>query len=190
METRYLLPCSCGQKNPVEPGQAGQKIACLCGAALEVPTMLGMTALEPADPDPVWQSPPAAWGLRQGLVMLGAIIVVSAIGLEIHLYLRRPLQPTPEQIRQRIQSFTPSQSWDHWKVLRAAGPDPSNPRFDKQYAQALSRHRLWMGVVLIFAAGGIALIVAALLQARKAAGTTAEEEDASAPEEPDDLSER
>ena len=46
---KYLLPCSCGRKMPVEPRQAGQSVDCACGESLEIPTMLAMSALEPAD---------------------------------------------------------------------------------------------------------------------------------------------
>ena len=52
MQTRYLLPCSCGQKIAIEPRQAGQSIRCPCGNSVEAPTMLKMTALEPAEPEP------------------------------------------------------------------------------------------------------------------------------------------
>ena len=73
MEGRYLLPCSCGQEIPVEPRQAGQEIRCDCGASLEVPTMLGMAALEKAPSEPSHTPPSAPWGIRQGIVLLGTV---------------------------------------------------------------------------------------------------------------------
>ena len=124
MEGRYLLPCSCGQKIPVEPRQAGQEIRCDCGASLEVPTMLGMAALEKAPSEPSHTPPSAPWGIRQGIVLLGTVIVLLALGMVIPLHLTRPALPTAEMIRQRTQTLSPFQSWRHWHVLRAGGPDP------------------------------------------------------------------
>ncbi len=49
MPTRYQLPCSaCDRSHPIETSQAGQTIACECGATLKIPTMLKIKRL------PLW----------------------------------------------------------------------------------------------------------------------------------------
>ena len=45
---KYLLPCPCGLSVEIEPGQAGQTVACACGESLTVPTMLQIKALPQA----------------------------------------------------------------------------------------------------------------------------------------------
>ena len=37
--TKYLLTCECGKTVPVEVGQAGEQVACQCGAKLDVPPL-------------------------------------------------------------------------------------------------------------------------------------------------------
>jgi len=46
MKAVYLLPCPCGNKVPVDGGQAGAKISCTCGKQLTVPTFRALKELE------------------------------------------------------------------------------------------------------------------------------------------------
>lgn len=51
MPTRYQLSCSsCDRSYPIETSQAGQTIACECGATLKIPTMLKIKRL------PIWSA--------------------------------------------------------------------------------------------------------------------------------------
>ena len=129
--------------------------------------MLGMAALEKAPSEPSHTPPSAPWGIRQGIVLLGTVIVLLALGMVIPLHLTRPALPTAEMIRQRTQTLSPFQSWRHWHVLRAGGPDPWARADDQAFTDAVLRHRLRMGVVLAIAAGGVAMIAVPLLQGRR-----------------------
>src|SRR5262245_43414249 len=85
---KYLLACpSCGAKNPVETGQAGQSIRCSCGNTIEVPSIRAMRSLEPQGEDvPVGPR----WSTRQGLVFLGLAITAAALVLGASVLIARP----------------------------------------------------------------------------------------------------
>lgn len=128
--------------------------------------MLNMAALKRAKPEPAPERPAAAWGARQCVLLLGTVIVLVSLGLAIYRCLTWPAYPTVAEIRRAIQAETPVQSWHRWHYFRAKGPDPRTRVNQRAYAAAVSRHRLWIGVALIFAAGGVALIATALLKGR------------------------
>ena len=86
MIAKYLLPCTCGRQIVVEPRQAGQIIPCSCGASLQAPTLLDMTALEPAPMVSVSGAAPVDLGLKHRLRLLGTVLVLVAIGVGVWLY--------------------------------------------------------------------------------------------------------
>jgi len=90
VSSKFLLPCLCGQQVPIEPRQAGETIACRCGASLQAPTMREICALEPAPAEPSLPRATATWGWRHGLRLLGAVTVLLAVGWGIWLYLNPP----------------------------------------------------------------------------------------------------
>ncbi len=122
MSSKYLLPCVCGQEIAIEPRQAGQTVACRCGASFEAPTMREICALEPAPDD--LRPPPAGatWGWRQGLRLLGAVVLLSALGWGLWLYLSPPVSRfdvfDPEMIRKDAYSMPPSVTWDNWEKAK------------------------------------------------------------------------
>jgi len=176
--TSYLLPCSCGQKVPVQPRQAGGVVRCSCGASLEVPTLLEMAALEGAEPEPGARRPPRPWGVRQGLALLGAVVFLGALVLAIFLLRAQPRSPvfdrpemSPEAIRRQSRALTPLQSRRAWQTVRAQGPDGLMPAQEQRYADKLSRYqeellrwRLSMGVVVIISLAALSLVVIPLLR--------------------------
>ncbi len=172
MRTTYLLPCSCGQKVPVEPRQAGEVVRCSCGASLPVPTMLEMAALQRAQPEPGQPQPQRVWGPRQSVILLGAVISVIALGLGAFLLVTQPQRPgrltppTAEEIRRNTQAFSPAQSVGVWQVFRAGGLLRSEAHEGK-YRKQLFVWRLWMGVVLTIEVVGVALILTPLLTGRR-----------------------
>ena len=87
-EMKYLLACpSCGAKNPVETGQAGQSIRCSCGNMIEVPSIRAMRSLEAQGEDaPVVPR----WSARQGFVFLGLAITAAALVLGAGVLIARP----------------------------------------------------------------------------------------------------
>ena len=55
----------------VSTSQAGERIACVCGTTLEVPTLRRMQELAPAQQI---ATEAASWGFRQGALSLGLIL--------------------------------------------------------------------------------------------------------------------
>jgi hypothetical protein len=157
---KYLLPCRCGQQFVVEPRRAGETIACSCGAALQIPTMLEMAALEPASE--VSAAPPSgpAWSLRHGMLFLGGVLLLAAVGWGVYLYASvRPTPPIdaidPEQIRQTAKMLTPAQTWAIWENMKQG----LDRRVDKRYADALAHYQGLLSIDGILALIGVALVV-------------------------------
>ena len=78
MSIRYLLPCLCGKKIPVDRAQAGQTIQCECGADVEVPTLLGLRSLEMIEEESPTTTR-SGWGVPQGLTIVGGVITLGAV---------------------------------------------------------------------------------------------------------------
>jgi hypothetical protein len=81
----YLVPCSCGQQFRVRSSQAGEQLACQCGATVSVPTIRGLKQLKTIDdevvtpaPAPMWQGPAFAVGV---LCLFAGAIVLAANAL-------------------------------------------------------------------------------------------------------------
>jgi hypothetical protein len=167
VSVQYLLPCPCGQQIVVEPRQAGEMIPCSCGAAVQVPTLLEMTGLEPAASEPVAQRAPPAWGLKQQLRLVGSIVVLAGCVGAVWLYIERPISRfdmiTPEQIQETARNLTPSRSWETWEMMKQG----LDRRTDQRYEAAVDRFRLWRLVVGGTALIGVALIVAGAVGARE-----------------------
>ena len=164
--TKYLLPCSCGQKTSIEPRQAGEVLACRCGKSLKVPTMLEMAALEPAEPETAMPAKQFVWGARERLLLLGAVIVLISIGPIIYLLSTPPIPPrinsSPEEILRATEGLSAVSCWQLYRNLRQRGPDNKPLPRDAVFAEKLLRHRIYEGIALLIACGGIALIVVGL----------------------------
>ena len=159
MVAKYLLPCTCGRQIVVEPRQAGQIIPCACGTSLQAPTLLDMTALEPAPMVLASPPPPATWGLKNRLRLLGAVLLLGAIGGAAWLYFGRPVSRfdviDPEQLRETAKGLSPLQTWNYWEKMK----EGLDRRTDQAYAAALLRFHMWQAVVAAVALLGVGLIV-------------------------------
>jgi hypothetical protein len=110
VKTVYLLPCSCGRKIPVETQQAGDQVRCECGLTVDIPTLMGMKQLEQVEAVvPVGVQ--SHWGLRQGLILSGAIIAFLAT-----LFLGYCAWTWPSPERSMID-YSPSQALHFWLSL-------------------------------------------------------------------------
>jgi hypothetical protein len=78
MSHQYLLPCSCGQKTPVSPAQAGGHVTCVCGKSLPVPTLRGLRELEIAPATAPQEK--AGWSRVHGVAFASGL-TVAAIGV-------------------------------------------------------------------------------------------------------------
>ncbi len=164
MGIQYLLPCSCGERRPVSPRQAGETVRCRCGALLQVPAMREIKKLER-----VGQSREAStsgqnstWGRRESRIFLGALITATGLGLFAFTQMTRPRLSD-------IASLTPIQTWVLWQDLRN-GPDRHLGQQDVQYGERCARNRVATIATLGLAASGIVLTVAASLMRKRRIG--------------------
>lgn len=140
MAKKFLLDCTCGERLPVEACQAGEEIACACGARLEVPTLRRLQQLEPVDqPESA-----ATWTRGQGtLFVLGAVclLVGGAVGTWFYLAIpseilfptyRYTQQIAPDSLTRQYQRFP--------AVIVAMADDLDRRRQDLTPAESV---RLW-----------------------------------------------
>lgn len=166
-----MLPCSCGQKTPVERGQAGQRVHCACGAELEVPTLMGMKSLERV-PDARTPSRGASgWGAGQRVALVGGVFLLAALGMAGWLTYTWPAQPysylKPDELRGFLEKCTPAQTLGIWLELRAQGLKPMTSRESRLYAQYVLYYKISLGIALFFAALGALVTIGALLAVRR-----------------------
>jgi hypothetical protein len=161
MTPRYLLPCSCGREIPIEAGQAGQVVRCQCGAELETPTLLRMSALKRVtDLAPATAPRKSRWGIRQQLALLGMIIAVPCLLLALLAFLSRPPQRAVLAYMP-MESLTYVQAWQTWQDLRGGIQRRANEA-ETWYANASKFNRRWTGVFLAIGAVGILLMASSM----------------------------
>jgi hypothetical protein len=163
---KYLLPCPCGRQLVVEPRQAGQTIACACGQLLPVPTLLDMTALEPAPLASASPPPRSTWGLKQRFRLLGIVVLLAAVFLGVLVCLGRPVSRfdtiDPDQLLRIAKTLPPSRSWDVWETMKQG----LDRRVDQNYLDAMDQFHLKLGAIAGLALLGVGLIAAGAVRAR------------------------
>jgi hypothetical protein len=116
--SKYLLECSCGNKLPVEIGQAGGRVTCSCGNLVDVPPLRQLRHL-PRDTS-VAERPASTWSPRKGLItvsllLAGALAVVNAIS-----WFTQPRIPEfnaaqyNQLIQEQLKKLTPVEGWNQW----------------------------------------------------------------------------
>jgi hypothetical protein len=164
---RYLLPCECGRQLPVTAAQAGDQLECECGQRIEVPTLRHLAALERLD-----DAPPRrvkSWGVRQGLVFLGAsIIAIAAVWLLI-LQGQKP-EPIREQLIQtNIDKMSPAQVWAAWPALQHGimrSLHPIEAAIFQQRKFEIDSWKDWRRAALAVAGAGAVLVAIGLFIVR------------------------
>ena len=171
MSTRYLLPCRCGKKIPVETSQAGQVLRCECGQDVEVPTLLKLRSLEAVEEKEAFRPvAKASWGVSQGITIVSAVVMLLAVAGLVFFYMVRPMPPqavfTEQMVEQDIQGLTLAQADNIWMGLRngLGVPQPIGPAYraalktytipkyatvDEAYREAKKQYRIRMGVTLV-----------------------------------------
>lgn len=87
----YLLPCTtCGNKTVVSTAQAGETIRCDCGADLQVPTMRGLSELEPAAATTGAARRRGAWEDRHRGAFLLVLAAIGCLGVAGYLWYTMP----------------------------------------------------------------------------------------------------
>ena len=152
MRKAYWLPCTCGQKLPVQTVQAGTLVRCPCGAELTVPTLHEMSSLESAATADTagTRRRKVPWGRRQSRILLGAVVAAAAGMLLVYLQISQPRLP-------RVESLAPIQVWSLWQDLRR-GPDRNLPPAEKQLVNNLWVYRTGKIVLLTCVVAGLLLM--------------------------------
>jgi hypothetical protein len=151
--TKYLLPCSCGREIPVDITKAGQEVQCACGASLEVPTLQGLKTLNRA---PLETPPPrkATWGLRQQLLLVGAVVTTIGLLLASYLFFNRPRMLD-------LTTVSPLHAWHIWQDLRL-GVRESQAEY-RMFDAMVAAYWRWLGVVSVIGALGLLTMASSLL---------------------------
>ena len=117
--SKYLVECTCGNKLPVEIGQAGGRIACTCGNLVDVPPLRKLRHLPPAEIEIARST--ATWSARKGvitasLLLAGALAIVNAWS-----WFTQPTVPEfdpvayqRDVVEEHLKKLTPTQSWQMW----------------------------------------------------------------------------
>ena len=170
MTIRYLLPCPCGARIPVDVSQAGERIFCQCGVTLDVPTMRQLRELELAEPEAV--ATRTEWGVRQGVILLALVVTLVAGAIGGYLWAVQPAPPTLDTeaalraIDQQVNAMTPLQSWELWhgRILADGLVQYENPVQIAYHARVAARRR-WAKVALVVASCGLFTLLSAVLLA-------------------------
>lgn len=162
MTTKYLVPCSCGVKHPVELTQAGQTLQCPCGRPVAIPTMQQLRRLERQEHTGRVSSSPKS-SLWQRLVLLGGAILVVGVGLSAAVYWTRP-QWLP------YESPSPVEALTIWRLYTREPQIQLSPA-EREFITLSRRHARWLGVTLTLTAiGTVVLGLGLLLVGRGARG--------------------
>jgi hypothetical protein len=158
VSVKYLLPCRCGQQVVVEPREAGETTVCSCGQSLSIPTFLEMSALERA-PEETMPTTGSAWGWTQRIVLLGAMLLLTAIAVGVLAYKTRPIAPIdvfdPEAVQRGIKDWPPGYTWWAWENMKQMGLiQRSNPK----YESAVVLFRVEEATAVVLTLAGIALV--------------------------------
>ena len=151
MTTKYLLPCTCGEKTAVESTQAGQILRCSCGNTLEVPTLQGIRRLEQCV-DGTDQSGTSSSnrGAVIGAALVGLIIALGGAGFTGWTYTRQPVLID-------IDYMTPWDTWLMWHSLREGVRMPEYA--NSPFLMAKKEYHQYMTVGIVITVIGILTMV-------------------------------
>jgi hypothetical protein len=169
LATAYLLPCPCGRKIAIEPRQAGETIGCVCGASITAPTMREIRALPPADRMEGENKGSAAWGVPQGLILLGSCILVLVAGWTAFMVLARPRPPVPFVTELRvadIEAASPGRTLQIFRQHLRPGLDPEKSGADRFYDRERIYFWSWAGITAVVGLIGAGLVVGGLRASR------------------------
>ena len=164
MSPKYLLPCSCGRKLPVELLQAGNRTRCQCGLELEVPTLLRLKQLEPAVAEPTFPSSGrhSPWGVWQRFALIGALISVVGIAIALGYFATRPRIID-------VAEYPPIATVQLWESLKRGIDLPPAPMEVMLFSQIQWHHRWTLVGLAVAGVGAVVMIVALVLGRRSLA---------------------
>lgn len=173
MSSRYLLPCpECGRQIPVEGGRAGGTATCSCGKTIEVPRV-GILRTFPQEAAASVQAEGnraeanSNWGLRQGLTLLGLLLLLAG-GIPA-LYKTVTFPPAPVRTEEQIQDMADvhfekmnlTDSWKFWKqYIEPQGLTREPTPYEAAYERIAADLRQWIIIFSAVAIVGAIMIVA------------------------------
>jgi hypothetical protein len=173
--SRYLVECACGNKLPVDVGQAGGRVTCSCGSAVDVPTLRKLRHLPLAVVENEEQRSGATgrWGARQGIMTASLIAVAALLAATAYSWLTQPTVPKFDPVaygqmwEHNLEKMTPVEGWGLWieylRPLAARGFQqhihPQRMEIERQIARRQSLRRTLWTIAAVF---GVVAAAAAL----------------------------
>jgi hypothetical protein len=165
--TTYLLDCQCGNRLPVEIGQAGGRIACSCGKQLDVPTLRNLRQLPTAIVD---EKPTSiAWNKRKGAIAACLIVAVVLAAVAVWNRINQPSVPKfdsgarMQQVERELKNITPADAYalsHNYRMLAERGMavyEPANRAAIQQHIahQTFQRRIYWITATIFAAAAAV-----------------------------------
>jgi hypothetical protein len=166
--SKYLVECKCGNKLPVDVGQAGGRVTCACGVTVDVPPLRKLRHLPSAE---VKREPAARrWGARQGIVAASLILLAGIVGVIVWSWATEPDVPTfdpaayQRDIERHLAQLTPADAWNLWIEYYRPRAETGLPVFEASNRMQIEReiaHRQSLRRTLWALAGVVAVVAAA-----------------------------
>jgi hypothetical protein len=147
---KYLLPCSCGKKIPVETTMAGQSIQCSCGRTLDVPKLQGIRRLERfVETSDTPRKTSSRAGRALGIVLIGLIILAAGA---THVWWTHSWRPVLPEL-----NLAPWEMWLIWqRDLRQGVRYPEY--VESPYMQDMKVYRMYLTFGYVIMGLGIVTI--------------------------------
>ena len=182
--TKYVLTCECGNTVPVEIGQAGEQVACQCGAILDVPPLRKLRHLPVATEMPAQRG--SAWNARHGII--AACLILATVPALWTLW-SRVTEPRiaafDPGIRQKmveddLERMTPVQTWNLWVDRYRPMAEHGFTRMEHPYAavveEQVARQRFLQWTLLAVAGAFAAVAVIAAIWPQPKTGRQGDKE--------------
>ncbi|MGI8982512.1 MAG: hypothetical protein ACR2FY_25040 [Pirellulaceae bacterium] len=176
MKAEYLLPCSCGNKVPVDAGQAGAKVTCSCGQQLTVPTFRALRDLERVTPT-IAVAESSQWSTTRGILFsVGTLVSVMATVLVCyHLYMYWQLLDGGEAWKQEhlaemlagVDYLSPVEAFAEFQEMAKTGLTIDGIPPWSQISAVRDSSRRWLTASLVALAFGLVSLTASLLGAKR-----------------------
>jgi hypothetical protein len=160
--SKHLLTCECGEKVPVDIGQAGGQVTCSCGRPLNVPTLRNLKQLPVAETPASAVAGQAPWNIKKGFVAAGLILAGILVAYAAWNHFSEPVVPQFDPsvrsaaVEQGLEKMTPAESWDMWVQVYRPLADKGFGVFEYPHKAAIEEHiaqrRVLQATLLVVAA--------------------------------------
>jgi hypothetical protein len=154
---------------PVDVGQAGGRVACSCGAQLDVPTLRQLRQLPQEKTEETGSR--ASWGTRQGWIATTLIIAAALLAWAAWSRWTQPRQPkfVAEEylasVDENLKKWSPEDGWNLWIQFYRPLSDRGLPVFhahnaaqiETEIAEARFLRGMLVSIAVVFAAAAAAI---------------------------------